>query len=133
MSFEGNPSIHFWCHCKDCQNWFGSFDIAEVLWPANECSFRVLKGQEVDGVFNYSEHSDRHFCKGCGTRVYGFSPKFQLYSATAVSVPSVTYQPTMHVFCKDAAWQLPNDGLPHYTDLPAEYGGSGEIANLQVS
>lgn len=71
--------------------------------------------------------------QGCGTRVYGFSPKFQLYSATAVSVPSVTYQPIMHVFCKDAAWQLPNDGLPHYKDLPAEYGGSGEIANLQVS
>lgn len=67
--------------------------------------------------------------QACGTRVYGFSPKFQLYSTTVVSVPSVTYQPTMHVYCKDAAWQLPRDSLLHYKDLPAEYGGSGEVVH----
>ena len=63
VSFVGPPSIHFWCHCRDCQKWFGGFDVAEVTWPASECSFRVLKGQEVDGVFNYTHNSDRHFCK----------------------------------------------------------------------
>ena len=71
----------------------------------------------------------RSLLQACGTRVYGFSPKFQLYSITVVSVPSVTYQPTMHVYCKDAAWQLPHDSLPHYKDLPAEYGGSGEVVH----
>ena len=39
----------------------------------------------------------------------------------------------MHVFCKETAWQLPNDGLPSYTDMPAEYGGSGQLFQAKVS
>lgn len=116
-----------------CQKWFGTFDNAEVVWPASDCDFRVLKGQEVDGVFNYTAEADRHFCKTCGTRVYGFIPKFQLYATCVANVPSVAFQPTQHAFCKDAAWQLPNDGLPKYIDIPAEYGGSGQLMQAKVS
>lgn len=76
VSFEGPPSVHFWCHCTHCQNWFGSFDVGEVLWPAGDCNFRVLKGQEADGVFSYTENSDRHFCKvGCSKQLTGSSSR----------------------------------------------------------
>lgn len=68
VSFEGPPSIQFWCHCKDCQKWFGSFDVAEAVWHASDCSFRVLKGQGVDSIFSFTRNSERHFCKvGCVT------------------------------------------------------------------
>ncbi|KAK9812088.1 hypothetical protein WJX73_005094 [Symbiochloris irregularis] len=77
-------------------------------------ALQSLPALEQDGHFNFTENSDRHFCKACGSRVYGFSPKFKLYSTTVPMVPSVTYEPTLHVFCKDAAKQLPDDGLPRH-------------------
>ena len=80
VSFEGPPPIHFWCHCKDCQKWFGGFDVAEVLWPARDCSFRVLKGKGVDSIFSFTGNSERHFCKvGC----------FQTTCSTCLVVPSL--------------------------------------------
>lgn len=45
----------------------------------------------------------------------------------AGNFPSNEFQPTMHLHCKFAIAKV-DDDLPHFLDIPLEFGGTGKFA-----
>jgi hypothetical protein len=53
-------------------------------------------------------------------------PTIGLVDVFAATIPSLDYQPGVHVNYAEAVLPI-RDGLPKLKDFPAEFGGSGEI------
>ena len=76
----------------------------------------------------------RHTVQVCGFRVYQEVDGMGLRGVRPASVDGFRFEPSLHVFCGDAAaealQQYKNDGLPKYKGLPSEFGGSGEQVDV---
>ena len=83
-------------------------------------------GRAVKGV--------RHTAQVCGFRVYQEVDGIGLRGVRPASVDGFRFEPSLHVFCGDAAaealQQYKDDGLPKYRGLPSEFGGSGEQVDV---
>jgi hypothetical protein len=126
IEFEvtGAPAVMGYCHCKDCTTWAAAPVNAFSLWPRD--SVRVTKGEAQLGVFNKTENSYRKFCKTCGGNVMTDHPGMGLTDVYASLMPSFAHAPTLHVHYENKTVSM-KDGLPKFKDLPADFGGSGEM------
>ena len=94
------------------------------LWKPDAVT--ITKGAGQLGTFNKTENSARQFCTKCGGHVMTGHPGMGLTDVYAATIPSMDFQPALHVFYGEKVLRIP-DGLPKFKDIPAEMGGSGEM------
>ncbi|KAK9811622.1 hypothetical protein WJX72_007139 [[Myrmecia] bisecta] len=135
--------MHCYCHCTSCQRHSGDYIRASLIWnnassdsgegedPSFGEELQVLEGKELLSrkhcIFPEKE-SNRYFCSRCGTPCLVTVGKY--VTASPVIFPDVDFKPTLHLYCSHSKKNLVGvmkDGLPKYADIPAEFGGSGEL------
>jgi hypothetical protein len=126
VEFEatGAPVAMGYCHCEDCRTWLGAPVNAFSLWARD--SVQITKGADNVGTFNKTESSYRKFCKTCGGALMADHPGMGLVDAFPSVMPDFTHAPALHVHYASKTMSM-KDGLPKFQDLPADFGGSGEM------
>lgn len=128
VTVAGDTDIMGFCHCSSCRGWQGAPVTALSLWTFDDV--KVTKGEEHLGVYMKTKDSQRKFCKLCGGHVMTAHPSgaakglIDVYAAAIV--PDFPFQPKLHIHYQEKVFSI-RDGLPKFKDLPAEYGGSGEM------
>ena len=123
VEVTGKPVFAGYCHCRDCQAWSAAPINAFSLWKSD--SVRISKGEAEIATFHKTENSYRKFCKVCGGHLMTDHPRMRLIDVYANLLQGCTHQPTLHAYYASKTVSV-RDGLPKYSDLPADLGGSGE-------
>ena len=126
VEFEvtGAPAVMAYCHCNDCAAWAGAPINSFGFWaPEN---VRITKGEDNIATFNKTEANYRKFCKTCGGHVFCDLPGFNFVEVYPNTVPGLVHEPTVHVHYGSKTISV-HDGLPKFKDLPADFGGSGDM------
>lgn len=122
IEVSGEPEAMGYCHCESCRSWSAGPVNAFTLWkPEN---VKVTKGKDFVATFVKNPTSERQFCTKCGGHVMTGHPTFGLTDVYAATIPSVKFQPGVHVNYAETVLPM-RDGLPKLKDFPAELGGSG--------
>ncbi len=126
VEFEvtGAPNAMGYCHCDDCTTWAAAPISAFSLWPAD--SVKVTKGVDNITTFNKTERSGRKFCRTCGGHLMTDHPGVGMVDVYLNVVPDFKHEPTLHVYYGERTMAV-KDGLPKFKDMPAEFGGSGDV------
>lgn len=126
VEFEatGAPAVIGYCHCDDCKVWSGAPINAFSLWAPDHV--RITKGEASVGTFNKTENSYRKFCKVCGGHLMTDHPGMKLVDVCASVMQGFAHVPTLHVHYGEKMVSV-KDGLPKFKDLPADFGGSGDV------
>jgi hypothetical protein len=104
--------------------WAGAPINSFSLFPLG--SVTVTKGEDKIGTFSKTENSARKFCQTCGGHLFSDHPGMGLVDVYANVVPGLKHEPTLHVYYATKSVSM-TDGLPKFKDLPAEFGGSGDL------
>jgi hypothetical protein len=119
MTLEGQPITQYCCHCDDCQAMHGSA-YACVLYPAQA----VTVSGETRAVT--LKTTPRTKCAQCETYLFAQVPGYDFRGVNGSVLPEGSFVPQFHVHCRFVAVSV-GDNLPHFKDLPARMGGSGEL------
>lgn len=122
IAVTGEPAAMGYCHCDSCRSWSAGPVNAFTLWLPNAVA--VTRGAEHVGAFQKTERSVRKWCKLCGGHLFTEHPGFGLIDVYSATVPSLSFQPGVHVNYSETVLRL-RDGLPKLKDYPTELGGSG--------
>ncbi len=121
----GQPAKMGFCHCDSCRSWSAGPVNAFTLWP--EANVEVTRGAEHLATYHKTEQSYRKFCRLCGGHVMTAHPGFGIVDVYAATIPELKFAPELHLHYGEKVLRLV-DGLPKFKDMPAEFGGSGEMA-----
>ena len=126
VQFEvtGEAAAQGYCHCTDCAGWAAAPINSFSLWSPD--SVNVTQGEENIGTYNKTENSYRKFCKTCGGHLFSDHPGMKMIDVYANVIPEFKHEPALHVFYGEKTVSV-KDGLPKFKDMPAEFGGSGEM------
>ena len=124
IELSGDAEMMGYCHCTDCAQWAGAPVNAFSLWKPE--SVTVTAGADKLGSFARTDASHRKFCSQCGGHVMTDHPGMGLVDVYLNCVPDKAHAGTMHIFYGEKTMSVP-DGLPKFKDMPAEFGGSGEM------
>ena len=69
VRFEAQPPFVgvISCHCKQCQRLHGNYN---PLLICDQSNFKCTSGENNVQWYNSSEHSERGFCKTCGSAMF---------------------------------------------------------------
>ena len=125
VEFEvsGTPSGMGYCHCDDCTTWHGAPVNAFSLWPRGSAT--ITKGNGNINSFSKTGRAHRKSCMTCGGSLFNDLPSMELVAIYPSIVPELKHEPAMHICYKEKTISM-KDGLPKFSDFPAEFGGSGE-------
>lgn len=115
------PLAQFYCHCDDCQAVSGGAYVALAMFPLAALS--VLRGETV--AFTLRSMS-RERCGACGTLLFARLPAQDACVVKADLLPTVMRKPEFHMQCRYSVLPVKDD-LPHYSGVPARFGGSDEL------
>jgi hypothetical protein len=124
LTATGTPAGMGYCHCDSCRQWSAGPINAFSLWPPNQV--KVTQGAEHIDTYHKTENSYRKWCKKCGGHLMSEHPGMGLTDVYAAILPQLPFQPDLHVYYGEAKVQV-KDGLPKFKDLPADFGGSGDL------
>ncbi|MBV1914729.1 MAG: GFA family protein [Pseudomonadales bacterium] len=124
IEIAGEPEAMGYCHCTDCAGWAGAPINAFSLWSSD--AVRVTEGKDKLGSFAKTEASHRKFCTECGGHIMTRHPEMGKTDVYLNIVPGLAHSGVFHVFYGERTMSVP-DGLPKFKDLPADFGGSGEM------
>jgi len=117
---SGEPVVQFYCHCDDCQTVHGAAYVGVALYPLD--ALRVTDGDLVASVYRTLP---RERCARCATQLFAKVNGQPLVGVKANLLPAGKFQPSFHIRCRHAVLPVV-DSLPHYRDVPPEFGGDGE-------
>jgi hypothetical protein len=120
MEISGPPQCQMFCHCEDCRSLHGGGTLGLAIFAAGD--FRLTKG--VPAAWTLRKVARQH-CPTCGTRLFAHLPEMGLTMVFATLLPEGMFRPEFHIHCLGAVLPVA-DALPHYKDMPAVFGGSGE-------
>ena len=101
--------------------------MAEFKYNADGSSpITVAKGQDLVKEWTEKGIVHRAFCSTCGTHLYCKIPPLSVVTTGPGLWEGLTFQPSMHAHYEHCK-VLQNDGLPKFKDMPAAFGGSGEM------
>lgn len=123
ISVSGTPAAMGYCHCESCRHWSAGPINAFSLWPPD--GVKITAGEDHVETYAKTDASHRKWCKACGGHIMTDHPAMGLVDVYAAIIPSLDFQPMVHVFYAEKVVSIP-DGLPKMKDVPAEMGGSGE-------
>lgn len=124
VEVEGDPVTQGFCHCDDCRAWSGAPITAYALWPAP--AVRVTAGEDLLAAYSRTGATIRKHCKECGSLILADQPETGLTDVFPLRLAGLDFAPAGHVFYAQRVVDMP-DGLPKFSDLPAEAGGSGAM------
>ncbi len=126
VAFEvsGTPVAEGYCHCADCRNWAAAPLTAFTLWAPD--AVKITGGEARLASFAKSEKSERKFCAACGGHLMTAHPHMNMVSVYPSQIADFKPAPTLHVAYAEKVVSV-TDGLPKFADVPAEYGGSGDM------
>ena len=124
LTVTGEPAAMGYCHCTSCREWSAGPVNAFTLWPKDKV--KIIKGADMLASYNKTPGSTRQWCKKCGGHVMTDHPTFGLIDVYAAVIPSVKFQPGLHVHYQESVLKM-KDGLPKQKDMPKEMGGSGTL------
>lgn len=127
LEVTGPPPAAAYCHCQSCRKWHAAPINAWAIWPDDAVEF--IEGREhlISFTLNQEgEISNRLTCKVCGGGVANIKPAISMTVVYPMTLDGSDYvfSPTMHIHYSERALDF-NDGLPKFSDLPEELGGSG--------
>jgi hypothetical protein len=123
LEISADPIAQIHCHCKDCQKAHGAAYVSSAIFPASSVS--VESGELVPFVLKATK---RLRCSSCGMHMFSEIEQVGLRSVNAYALPEGTFQPQLHVQCKDAVHPI-SDELPHFKAFPASFGGVDELVD----
>jgi len=123
VELRGDAASQFYCHCDDCQAVHGAAYVRVALYPAD--SVRVTQGELVESIY---KTLPRKRCARCGTQVFGEVVGQPLFGVKANLLPAGKFRPAFHIRCRYAVLPVV-DVLPHYRDLPPDFGGDGSLVD----
>ena len=103
------------CHCSDCRSITGSPFFWGNGWPMDQIK---VTGETVS--HSYIKNV-RYSCAKCGSFMYEPCPDFGITMLPASRLENPT-PPMMHVYVKSAVYQLPDDGIPRFDEMPPPQG-----------
>lgn len=126
VAFEisGAAVAEGYCHCRYCATWSGAPVSPLVVLPAG--SIRLTRGAEHIATYNKTPTANRKFCTKCGGHVLCELPDEELEEFYPDTVPDYPFTPSFHLYYASKTLAMA-DGLPKFRDMPAEFGGSGEM------
>ncbi len=124
LTATGAPAGMGYCHCDSCRHWSAGPINAFSLWQPTQV--KVTQGAEHIDTYHKTENSYRKWCKKCGGHLMSEHPGMGLTDVYAAILPELPFAPGLHVFYSEAKVQV-KDGLPKFKDMPADFGGSGEM------
>ena len=125
IEVEGTPEGMGYCHCESCRSWSGGPVNAFTLWKPE--AVKVIKGDENLATYEKTANSQRQYCTICGGHVMTAHAPLGLVDVYAATIPSLKFEPGVHLNYAETVLPM-KDGLPKLKDVPAEIGGSGEVA-----
>jgi len=125
LRVSGEPNAMGYCHCRSCRSWSGGPVNAFTLWSPE--AVEVTKGAENIATYHKTDMSHRRFCRLCGGHLMTAHPPLKMIDVFAATIPDLVFVPQVHVNYAETVLPI-RDGLPKFTDFPAEFGGSGEMA-----
>ena len=124
LKIDGAPKAMGYCHCDSCRHWSAGPVNAFSLWaPAN---IQIAQGKSNLQTYAKTENSFRKWCGKCGGHVMTEHPKMELIDVYSAVIDRFEFNPSVHVFYSKKQISMP-DGLPKFSDMPEEMGGSGEL------
>jgi hypothetical protein len=105
------------CHCSQCRRATGA--AFKPFGGVAKEKLRVVSGSEATMRYGGEQAHDVH-CGTCGSLLYSAfrdSPFVHVTYGTLIDEP--TLKPTAHIYvASKAGWDVINDGLPQYAELP---------------
>jgi hypothetical protein len=86
----------------------------------------VVKGEENIVTYQKTALSHRQFCRLCGGHLMTVHPPLKMVDVFAATIPDLSFVPEVHINYAETVLPM-RDGLPKLKDVPAEFGGSGEV------
>ena len=130
FSLSGEPEAMAYCHCDSCRHWSAGPVSAFTLWKPD--AMQILQGMEKMATYsknpltdNENIVSNRQWCKSCGGHICTEHPVMGLIDVPAVLIKELDFEPSFHVHYQETVHSM-KDGLPKFSDLPNEAGGSGK-------
>ena len=124
IEVSGDPMGMGYCHCESCRAWASARVHSWTAWQPQ--AVVVTKGEDNIGSFSNTENSDRRFCKKCGSNIMTLHPTMGMTDVCAGTLPTLNYEPGLHTHYSETVNPMA-DGLPKFKDMPADFGGSGDI------
>ncbi|QUS39779.1 aldehyde-activating protein [Tardiphaga alba] len=122
IRLSADPISHFWCHCADCQTVHGAAYVAEAIYPAD--GVELVSGDTTTFTL---KRTPRVNCAKCSTRVLIELPEIGMRSVSGYLLKEA-FAPTLHIHCSSAVAPV-KDGLPHYANMPAAFGGDDKLVD----
>lgn len=119
ITLDGEPLDQFFCHCSDCRASSGGAYSLAAVYPAD--AVHLEKGALAGSIIRTMP---RHHCAACGTQMTA-EPGAGMIGVKADRLPPGSFRPTFHIHCASAVLPV-IDALPHFADMPAQWGGSGK-------
>ena len=124
LNINGAPEAMGYCHCDSCRHWSAGPINAFSLWaPAN---IQIERGESNLRTYAKTDNSFRKWGGSCGGHIMTDHPKMELIDVYSAVISEFEFTPSVHVFYSEKRISVP-DGLPKFSDMPKEMGGSGEL------
>lgn len=123
LRISGEPVVQAYCHCDDCQTAHGAAYVATAAYLSS--AVEVLQGKLIPLVI---KTAPRMRCESCGTLLFTQVAGADLRSVNATLLPEGQFKPQFHLQCQHAVLPVV-DNLPHFRDVPVEFGGTGELVS----
>lgn len=112
FSLDGEPHLTFNCHCLICRKMNGSAFSTYSVFSSED--LRITEGEEEIQTARMGDHGTKHFCRHCGTPLYGLHR--QAAGICLVVLGSIdtggAILPTANVFCRSKLpWAFELDKL----------------------
>lgn len=120
------PVVQFYCHCQDCRAVTGGAFTALALVPAG--SVELEGGDTTTWTL---KTLPRTRCTTCGTLLFGKPPGMGMLGVIGFLLPPEMFKPAFHIRCEQAVMPV-RDGLPHFKDVPAAFGGCDEEVDWRL-
>ena len=123
VEVQGDPVFAAYCHCESCRKWHAAPITGLAAWGDE-----AVKVQGDVVVSQQNTETQRTSCAKCGGNVFTTKPNlgWKVVYPLTLSGSDFSYQPAIHIHYGERVMDI-NDGLPKFTDVPAEAGGSGAM------
>ena len=123
VTVKSDPVFTAYCHCESCRTWHAAPIASLCAWQDENVT---ITGETV--VSTRNDQTQRTSCAKCGGGVLTTKPGlgWKVVYPMTLEKSDFKYQPGMHIFYSERVMDV-CDGLPKFSDVPAEAGGSGTM------
>ena len=118
----GKPAVCAICHCNSCRHWTGSMMLVNLFDPSKVS----VEGELFTFKLTEESISHRKTCAVCKSPVMNDHTHSMNKVDVCGGVLNQKFEPAMHLNYGESIFAI-KDGKPKFKDMPAPFGGSGEM------